>query len=149
MNVDLPTFGMPTTITRTDADQTFFVPLGDLVRQQRANCTGERLRAIAAAAVGLDDRHALLTEMLRPDSRHVPVSQVDAVEDHTRLACCNLIHIRVAGHLRNACVHDQTASTCLIYSAICRRAFVMSDTIEYSYYFTVPKSLIGKTTLCT
>ena len=91
------------------ADQTLLVPLGDLVRQQRANRTGERLRAVAAAAVGLDDRHALLAEILRPNSRHVRVGQVDAVKDHhARLACRNLIHIRVAGHLRNACVHDLT-----------------------------------------
>ena len=110
MNVDLPTF-RDADDHHADglADQTLLIPLGDLVRQQRANRTGERLRTIAAAAVGLDDRHALLTEMLRPDSRHVRISQVDAVKDHhARLACCNLIHIRVAGHLRNACVHDLT-----------------------------------------
>ena len=89
------------------AHKAFFVPLGDLIRQQRAHCVCERLRACAGAAVGLDDRHALTAEVFCPLRGLFRVRQIDAVEDHQpRLARGDLVHIRVARHLRDARVHD-------------------------------------------
>ena len=117
-----------------------FVPLGDFIRQQRAHRVRKRLCACARAAVGLNDRHPLRTEMLRPCRGHLRVGQIDAVEDHQpRLACGDLIHVRIARHLRDARVHHLT--DCVYLLDIFRHlpaGFCHMSGIPLNIHFTPP-----------
>ena len=128
MNVDLPTFGMPTTITRTDLPTRPFsfhwaILSASSVRTAPENaCVPLPLRlSVWMTAMPCSRKCFAQTAVMFGSARSM---RLRIIIRGLPAAISSISGLRDTCGMR-ASTTSQTASTCLIYSAICRRVFVI------------------------